>query len=479
MTGDQGAWTSPPLDAGPRDAIRAALGVGPVAPVVEEVDVVWEPERWLAALDEGEVAGLLESSAGPDDVARWSIFGSAPRFVLTARRDGTAEVDGRATIDSHLLDVLDALRHPELDPAAVPFVGGLIGYLAYDAGRWFEVLPDTVDHDIGTPPAAFAYYDAALVHDGRDDRTYLVRTHPDVDAGPWLEDLTTRAPNDAATTVGREAVEWNLTRDEYIALVGRARDYVFAGDVFEVCLSRRFTVPLSGPPAPVYAALRHRSPSPFAAYCGFADHTVLSSSPERFLSYDGARLETRPIKGTSRRHDDPATNAEVVAEMRADRKQMAEHLMIVDLSRSDLGRVCVPGTVAVPHLARAETYSHVNHLVSVIEGRPPVAIGVRQLLSAAFPGGSITGAPKVRSMEVIDELEPVARGAYTGSVGYLSVDGRVDLNIAIRTLVAADGRLHGQVGGAVVADSDPAAEWQETEDKAQGMLAALAEVDPG
>jgi len=473
-----GAWTAPALGAGRRAAIRADLGLGAIAPVVDEVDVAWEPARWLAGLAEGEVASLLESSAGPDDVARWSIFGSAPRFVLTARADGRTEVDG-TVLDAHLVDVADALRDPSTAGSGpVPFVGGLIGYLAYDAGRWFERLPDTVDHDIGTPLAAFAYYEAALVHDGRDDRTYLVRTHPDVDAGPWLDDLATRAPNDAVTTVGRDAVEWNLTRDEYIALVGRARDYVFAGDVFEVCLSRRFTLPLSGPPAPVYAALRHRSPSPFAAYCGFADHTVLSSSPERFLSYDGTRLETRPIKGTSRRHDDPAANAEVVAEMRADRKQMAEHLMIVDLSRSDLGRICAPGTVAVPHLARAETYSHVNHLVSVIEGRPPAAIGVRQMLSAAFPGGSITGAPKVRSMEVIDELEPVARGAYTGSVGYLSVDGRVDLNIAIRTLVAADGRLHGQVGGAVVADSDPAAEWQETEDKAQGMLAALEAVTP-
>ncbi|HEX7132914.1 MAG TPA: anthranilate synthase component I family protein [Iamia sp.] len=471
MTWDQGAWTAPPLAADRRAAIRETLGVGPIAPTVETVDVRWEPDRWLAALGDGEVAGLLESSAGPDDVARWSIFASAPRFVLTAGADGMTVGMGVPFID-----VLDALRDPGCGPETeVPFVGGLIGYLAYDAGRWFEDLPDTVAHDVPTPTAAFAYYDAALVHDEVTGATHLVRTHPEVDAGPWLADLASRAHEVPGTSwsVDVDAVEWNLTRDEYLAMVCRARKYVFAGDVFEVCLSRRFTLPLSGPPAPVYAALRHRSPSPFAAFCTFGDHALISSSPERFLSHDGVRLETRPIKGTSRRHDDPAANDDVVSEMRTDRKQMAEHLMIVDLSRSDLSRVCAPGSVVVPDLARPETYSHVNHLVSVIQGRPPAGIGLRQVLGATFPGGSITGAPKVRSMEVIDELEPVARGAYTGSIGYVSVDGRIDLNMAIRTFVATDDRLHGQVGGAIVADSDPAAEWQETEDKAQGMLAAL------
>jgi para-aminobenzoate synthetase component 1 len=468
MTWDQGAWTAPPLDADRRAAIREALGLGPIAPVVEAVDVRWDPARWLAGLADGEVAGLLESSAGPDDVARWSIFASAPRFVLTARPDGTTE-----GLDVPFLDVLDAVRDPRVAPAAVPFVGGLIGHLAYDAGRWFEDLPDTVEHDVATPLAAFGYYEAALVHDGREGRTYLVRTHPDVDAGPWLDGLATRLPTPARTTVDAAAVTWNVTRPEYLAMVTRAREYVFAGDVFEVCLSRRFSVPHAGPAAPVYAALRERSPSPFAAFCAFADHALVSSSPERFLSWDGERLETRPIKGTTPRHADPTANAAVIEAMGQDRKQMAEHLMIVDLSRSDLSRVCAPGTVVVPHLARAETYSHVNHLVSVIQGRPPAGIGVRQILGAAFPGGSITGAPKVRAMEVIDELEPVARGAYTGSIGYLSVGGRIDLNIAIRTFVASGGRLHGQVGGAIVADSDPAAEWQETEDKAEGMLAAL------
>lgn len=479
MTADQGAWTEPPLDPARREALRAALGVGPIAPVVEEAGVAWEPARWLAALADGEVAGLLESSAGPDDVARWSIFASAPRFVLTARPDGTTDVDG-TVLDAHLLDVLDALCDPDCaPPAGVPFAGGLIGYLSYDAGRWFEDLPDTVAHDVATPLAAFAYYDAALVHDGRDGRTHLVRTHPAVDAGPWLDALAIRPPAAGPTTVDLAAVEWNVTRDEYLAMVRRAREYVFAGDVFEVCLSRRFSLPLSGPPAGVHAALRERSPSPFAAYCGFADHALVSSSPERFLAHDGARLETRPIKGTSRRHDDPAANAEVVAAMQDDRKQLAEHLMIVDLSRSDLSRVCAPGTVVVPHLARAETYSHVNHLVSVIEGHPARPVGLRRALAATFPGGSITGAPKVRAMEVIDELEPVARGAYTGSVGYVSVDGRFDLNMAIRTVVVSEGRLHGQVGGAIVADSDPAAEWQETEDKAQGMVVALATLAGG
>ncbi len=481
MTGVGEGWTAPPLEPAVRDAVRAALGVGPVDPVVAPVDIAWEPDRWLAGLGDGEVTALLESSAGPDDVARWSIFAAAPRFVLTAGPDGRAHVDGRP-LDHHLLDVLDALRSPVAGaPPTVPFVGGLVGHLAYDAGRWFEEVPTAAVADVPTPWAAFGYHERALVHDGRTGETHLVRTHPSVDAGPWLDRLATSSPTGAPTSVDRAAVEWNVDRATYLGMVERAREHVFAGDVFEVCLSRRFSLPLSGPPAAVHAALRDRSPSPFAAYCAFADHALVSSSPERFLSWDGERLETRPIKGTTRRDDDPSdpsANDRVIAAMQADRKQMAEHLMITDLSRSDLSRVCTPGSVVVPHLARPETYSHVNHLVSVVQGQPAGPVRLRQVLGATFPGGSITGAPKVRSMEVIDELEPVARGPYTGSVGYLSVDGRFDLNIAIRTFVVAAGRIHGQVGGAIVADSDPAAEWQETEDKAQGMLAALDALAP-
>jgi len=473
------AWTAASLRPDQRAAIWDAVGVGPIEPVVEAVDVAWEPDRWLAGVGEGRTAALLESSAGPRDVARWSIFASAPRFVVTAGPDGRAIVDG-AALEVPLLDVLDAVRPARCAPVAeVPFVGGFVGHLAYDAGHWFEDLPTTTAADVPTPWAAFGFYDAALVHDARSGATDLVRTHPSVDASPWLATLAAPGPPPPPTTADLSAVEWNVDRDAYLDMVGRARAYVFAGDVFEVCLSRRFSLPIDGPPAAVAAALRERSPSPFAACCTFADHAVVSSSPERFLAYDGTTVETRPIKGTTRRRDDPDANAAVVAAMADDPKQRAEHLMIVDLSRSDLSRICAPGTVVVPDLARPETYSHVNHLVSVIQGRPGPEVTVRQLLGAAFPGGSITGAPKVRAMEVIDELEPVRRGAYTGSVGYVSVDGRLDLNIAIRTFVVADGRIHGQVGGAIVADSDPVAEWQETEDKAQGMLAALADLSGG
>jgi para-aminobenzoate synthetase component 1 len=480
VTADQGAWTEPPLDPARREALRAALGVGPIAPVVEDAGVAWEPARWLAALGDGEVAGLLESSAGPDDVARWSIFASAPRFVLTARPDGTTDVDG-TVLDAHLLDVLDALCDPGgPEPAGVPFVGGLIGYLSYDAGRWFEDLPDTVAHDVATPAGRLRLL-RRRPRPRRARRAHPPRPHPSggrrrAVAGRPCHPPAGRGPHHGRPR--RRRVERHPRRVPRHGAPGpgvrvrRRRVRGLPVPAASRCRSRA-RPPASTPPS---GSGRRRR---FAAYCGFADHALVSSSPERFLAHDGARLETRPIKGTSRRHDDPTANAEVVAAMQDDRKQLAEHLMIVDLSRSDLSRVCAPGTVVVPHLARAETYSHVNHLVSVIEGRPTGPVGLRRALAATFPGGSITGAPKVRAMEVIDELEPVARGAYTGSVGYVSVDGRFDLNMAIRTVVVSEGRLHGQVGGAIVADSDPAAEWQETEDKAQGMLVALATLAGG
>jgi para-aminobenzoate synthetase component 1 len=277
--------------------------------------------------------------------------------------------------------------------------------------------------------------------------------------------------------LGREFPELRSTfsRDEYEAAVRQALEYIRAGDIYQVNISQRFEAACAEDPFDVYLRLRALSPAPFAAFLRFPDCAVLSSSPERFLRYTPGdqRIETRPIKGTRPRGASPEEDEALRRELLASEKDRAENVMIVDLERNDLGRVAEIGSVRVTGLFEAETYATVHHLVSTVEARLAEGRDAVDLLRATFPGGSITGAPKIRSMEIIDELEPVARGVYTGSIGYIRPNGEMDLNIAIRTMVVKDGRAYFSVGGGIVADSEPAAEYQETLDKGAAMARAL------
>jgi para-aminobenzoate synthetase component 1 len=266
----------------------------------------------------------------------------------------------------------------------------------------------------------------------------------------------------------------NFTRDEYLCAVRRAKDYIAAGDIFQVNLSQRFESATDATPLDLYAALRAANPAPFAAYLPVDGGAILSSSPERFLRVAGRHVETRPIKGTRpRRAGDDAFNERMRRELLASAKDRAELTMIVDLERNDLGRVCSYGSVRVTEPIVLEEYPTVFHLVTTVEGDLHEGRGLVDLLKAAFPGGSITGAPKIRAMEIIDELEPTRRSVYTGAIGYIGLDGSADLNIAIRTILLAQGRALLQVGGGIVADSDPEAEYQETLDKARALVQAL------
>ena len=266
----------------------------------------------------------------------------------------------------------------------------------------------------------------------------------------------------------------SFTRAAYLDAVARVREYILAGDIFQANLSQRFEAPLGEPPWAFYRRLRARNPAPFAAYLDFPEATVLSASPERFLRVDaGGRVETRPIKGTRPRGLGPEHDAALGRALTESEKDRAENLMIVDLMRNDLSRACAPGTVRVPELFSLERYATVHHLVSTVVGDLAPGADAFDLVRATFPGGSITGAPKVRAMEIIAELEPSARGVYCGSVGYWSVTGETDTSIAIRTAVARRGRLYFNAGGGIVADSDPEQEYRETLDKARGMVAAL------
>lgn len=446
-------------------------------------------ERWVEC-DPAEAArrlrgrpGLawLDSALEHPETGRWSIVASDPRWTVTAYA-GEVLLDGACgprRVDGGALHALSTLVEAEPRTDAVtglPFTGGAIGYLGFELGREVERLPATTVDDTGAPELAFGWYDAALVWDhvegrgwlaGRPDAVAALRARLEISSG---DAPAVAAPASATPTS-------NMTYEAYAAAVERARAYIAAGDIYQVNLAQRFSLPLAEDGFEVYGRLRAASPAPFAAYLdlrgAFGGVEVLSSSPERFLLAEGDRLETRPIKGTRPRGRTPEADATLAGELRASRKDLAEHVMIVDLERNDLGRVAEPGSVRVPRFAALETYRHVHHLVSVVEARRREGVGLEALLRATFPGGSISGAPKVRALEIIDELEPHTRGVYCGSVGYLSAGGRVDLNIAIRTITLADGIARFHVGGAIVHDSRPDSEYAETLHKARGMARAL------
>ena len=265
----------------------------------------------------------------------------------------------------------------------------------------------------------------------------------------------------------------NFTAASYTSAIDRIKTYIASGDVYQVNLTQRFSTPLPCAPYDLYLRLRERSPAPFAAYLSFGPVQLISSSPERFLTLRGRHVETRPIKGTRPRSADPITDAALAAELLSSEKDRAELLMIVDLERNDLGRVCDFGTVRVDNLWQLESHPTVHHLVSTVSGQLRAGLDIIDCMRASFPGGSITGAPKIRSMEIIDELEPHRRHIYTGAIGYIGFDGNADLNIAIRTITCVANHAYYHVGGGIVWDSDPAAEYQETLDKGRAMHEAL------
>ena len=331
--------------------------------------------------------------------------------------------------------------------------GGAVGYLGYELHRFLEDSPVPVEDDIGLPDHWLGLYDKAIVFDHH--------------------------PHTAGYSIGNTPAEADLissfSKPEYIQSVKRVKEYIAAGDVYQVNLSQRFSTTLEMDPWDLYLLLRERNPAPYAAYINAGDFQIISSSPECFLTLDpiSRRVVTKPIKGTRPRSADPIEDHRLAQELESSAKDMAENIMIVDLERNDLGRVCEFGSVSVPELAAVESYPTVHHLVSTVTGRLRDDCDAVDLLTATFPGGSITGAPKIRAMEIIAELEPVRRGVYTGSIGCLGFDGSVNLNIAIRTAVVKDGMCHFHVGGGIVADSDPEAEYQETLDKGRAFLEAL------
>ncbi len=477
------------------------LTIGPMPamfdkPLIEELDPSLTATAAFEVLKYDRFSYFLDSGMDPTKLGKFSFVGSDPVAVLKTRGAHVSYSDERGTTHSDdgpfeaLRSVLSAYQF-EYDPDfPVPFPGGAVGYMSYDLGRHIEDIPSRAVDDLQLPEMCFGFYDRGLVFDHQNKKGYLVSTgFPEREerarqkrAVFRLGDLKRRLCIDADRAFGAEercvglvprALNSNFTRDEYIRAVERARQYIIDGDIFEVNLSQRFDAKICVRPQDLYLRLRSINPAPFASYLGFDDVQVVGASPERFLRKMGKKVETRPIKGTRRRGKTPEEDARLASELLSSSKDRAENMMIVDLERNDLGRVSRYGTVRVGELAVLETYPTVFHLTSTVEGELTEGKDCIDLLMATFPGGSITGAPKVRSMEIIEELEPTRRSVYTGSAGYIGFNGNMDLNIVIRTFLVKGGTAYFQTGGAVVYDSDPADEYQETLDKAKALFAAL------
>jgi aminodeoxychorismate synthase component I len=452
----------------------------------------------------GTPSFLMESGAPPSRIARYSFLGNDPYLIVTGTEQGTVLAsNGRTSFlpESPFDHLCALLADSKIDSRTglPPFFGGAAGYVSYDWIRTIESIPSLAQNDPALPVLQFAFVDLVAAVDHAEHRLYLMfcpplsrfRSEPREklyrEGCDRLAELEARLAGSAAPfdrPTDQDLVEFvpDQPRGAYTERVRRCQEFIAAGDIYQANISHRFTIETarSAPsllrsPLPLaqYGRLRAINPSPFSACLCFDDLAIVSSSPERLVRLSGRRAETRPIAGTRPRGKTGEEDRRFMAELLSNAKERAEHLMLVDLARNDLGRVCDYGSVRVEDFMTIEQYSHVSHLVSNIAGELRTEVTGRELITAVFPGGTITGVPKIRCMEIIEELEPTRRGPYTGSLGYLCWSGDLDLNILIRTLVLTKARGYLQVGAGIVADSDPDCEYDETLHKADAFFTAL------
>jgi para-aminobenzoate synthetase component 1 len=476
-------------------------------PLIQEIQTAHTPESLVENLRGEDGVVLLRSNSFDSTQARYSFVAANP-FLIFKSFGSRCEIVFPQTPDAkpqiqfgnpwHLLDVLMA-RCELLDEIDSPFpLGGAFGYWGYDLKNFTEPkLPRRAVNDLELPDCRVGFYDSLVVFDHQLGKVSVVSTgfaadgsrtesRAGVRLGFWKSKLEKDLPQrqgDAKIFVESwqkfsprscaSAANSNLSREEFISKVEMAQKYIRAGDIYQVNLSQRLTVQCGFTGWEMFEKLSAVSPAPFSALLDCGDFEIASSSPEQFLRLSGSHIITRPIKGTRSRDADLTRDAQLAYELQTSAKELAELVMITDLLRNDLGKVCEYGSVQVPELAKLEKFAQVQHLVSTVEGRLRSDVTHFAAFASCFPGGSITGAPKFRAMEIIDELEPVLRGPYCGAMGYLGFNRESQLNIAIRTAICKDGVAHFNVGAGIVADSNPAAEYEETLAKARGFLAAL------
>ncbi len=467
---------------------RALAGQGNLLPVFCEVTADLEtPVSAYLKVARGQHSFLLESVEGGEHLGRYSFIGTEPYRVLAS--PSGAAIDPLREIEEELgrFSVVSV-------PGLPRFHGGAVGYLAYEAARHFERLPSPAGDPLAMPEAVFMFTDTLLVFDHLQHKIKVVshaRLDGDVDsayrqATRRVDELVERLSRplrlpafesrSETSQSGRE-VSSNVSRDDFLRSVERAREYIIAGDAIQIVLSQRLSRRTDACPFEVYRALRAINPSPYMYYLRLGDVHIVGSSPEMLVRVEDGIVRTHPIAGTRRRGVDAAEDAALEAELRADEKERAEHTMLLDLGRNDIGRVAKPGSVQVDRCMEVERYSHVMHLVSHVSGRLREGLSCLDALRACFPAGTVSGAPKIRAMEVIAELEPDKRGPYAGAVGYFGLAGNLDTAITIRTIVMKDGVAHLQVGAGIVYDSLPEREYEETLNKAGALLRAIEQAE--
>jgi para-aminobenzoate synthetase component 1 len=456
------------------------------APLLTELPYREDSTRLFEAIADLPWAVFLDSGRHYPAQSRYDILSAQP-YVRLVTRGALTEVCGDAielSRDDPFALVKRALAADPACAAPLPFCGGAIGYFGYDLARRIERLPATAEDAERIPEMAIGIYDWAVVVDHLERRSWLVGQGRDPDTDlKWssLVEMFSDPPPEKrrAPFSIHSPVASNLTHDAYAGAFRRIRGYIHDGDCYQVNLAQRFSAAAGGDPWLAYQRLRIINPAPFAAYFSTPYAQILSASPERFLKVENGRVESKPIKGTRPRAGHARLDAELIEALRSSDKDRAENLMIVDLLRNDLSKSCSLGSVKVPKLFEVESYATVHHLVSTVTGELREDRDALDLLRGSFPGGSITGAPKLRAMQIIEELEPHRRGVYCGAIGYIGFDGSMDVNIAIRTLVHSQGVIRFWAGGGIIADSRLEDEYQETFDKAAAMLKLLQQSAAG
>jgi len=474
---------------------------GTFVPVCKEIvaDLLTPVSAFLKIAEDADYAFLLESVEGGEHVGRYSFLGKDPFLIVRARKGRTTLERSGVVTDSER-PFIETLRRLMADfrspfvPGLPRFTGGAVGFLGYGASSWFEpVLGDLGAGADGADDAGFMLFDTVLAFDHVQHRILII-ANARITADDDLESLyqfacakiqflerelernLSHARMDGATPLH---VRSNHTRERFEENVRTAKEYIAAGDIYQVVLSQRFEADVKADPFTVYRALRHVNPSPYMYFIRTGPVSIVGSSPEMLVRVEGARVETHPIAGTRPRGRNDEEDLRLAEELKRNEKERAEHVMLVDLGRNDVGRVCEYGSVRVPQFMGLERFSHVMHLTSIVEGKLAADCDRLDALAACFPAGTVSGAPKVRAMQIIRELEPSGRGLYAGAVGYLDFAGNLDCCIAIRTIIMSHGKAYVQAGAGIVMDSNPTAEYEETRDKARALLRALEIAEQG
>jgi len=473
---------------------------GTFVPVCREImaDLLTPVSAFLKIAEHADYAFLLESVEGGEHVGRYTFLGKDPFLVLRARA-GKAVIEMAGVETTRTEPFVDVLRElmAEFTSPIVPglprFTGGAVGYFDYDAAEWFEPSVALDKPQLARDQAAFMVFDTILAFDHVKHRILAIanaRVRPGADLrglydfacakiGFLERELERNLSKPARAASEPLVVSSNHTREAFEASVRQIQEDIAAGEIYQAVMSQRFETDTTASPFDVYRALRHVNPSPYMFFIRMGRDAIVGASPEMLVRVEGRHVETHPIAGTRRRGTDEAEDRRLADELSANVKERAEHVMLVDLGRNDVGRVAAIGTVQVPQYMAIERYSHVMHLVSRVEGQLDAAHDRLDALVAAFPAGTLTGAPKIRAMQIVGALEPTRRGLYGGAVGYLDFAGNLDFCIAIRTITMRDGHVTVQAGAGIVADSTPADEYQETHDKARALMQALEMANAG